>query len=126
MRPSGDGYRMRHVEISLRAETREPILATLDAKSVDYTVVPPPTRGVRRRRLVYAAGECRRDRTGRPAGGGLGEDDHTVVVTAETVISKPFGALKSEYTGDVLSDERLARHELYANSTASSRRCRCT
>ncbi|TYT63391.1 TIGR00341 family protein [Natrialba swarupiae] len=108
---------MRHVEISLRAETREPILATLDAKSVDYTVVPATDESeyaaVVSFTLPANAVETVLDDL---QAAGLGEDDHTVVVTAETVISKPFGALKSEYTGDVLSDERLARHELYANS----------
>ncbi|SEU05782.1 hypothetical protein [Natrinema hispanicum] len=31
---------MRHVEISLRPETREPVLEVLDSERIDYTVVP--------------------------------------------------------------------------------------
>lgn len=107
---------MRHVAISLRPETREPVLEVLDSKRIDYTVVPAdddkyvalvsfslPTNAVE-----TVLDELR--------DAGLSEEDHTVIVTADTVISRKFGSLRERYASEVLGDERLARHELYAES----------
>ncbi|WP_083866575.1 TIGR00341 family protein [Natronococcus occultus] len=109
---------MRHIEISLRAQTREPVLEELDSKAIDYTVVPTddgeyavlvsftlPTNA------VETVLDDLRD-------AGLDEEDHTVVVTADTIISRQFGALKRRYASEILGDERLGRHELSVESNS--------
>ncbi|SDQ34552.1 TIGR00341 family protein [Natronobacterium texcoconense] len=107
---------MRHVEVSLRPQTREPVLAVLDSERIDYTVVPADDDSEYDALVSFTlpknAVEVVLDELEEA---GLGEDDHTVIVTADTVISRKFGALKQRYT-KTLDDERLARHELYAES----------
>ncbi len=108
---------MRHVEISLRPETREPVLEVLDSERIDYTVVPTDDSSEYESLVSFtlpkSAVEVILDELERV---GLGEDDHTVIVTADMVISQKFGALKDRFTGEVLDDQRLARYELYAES----------
>ncbi len=109
---------MRHIEISLRPDTREPVLEVLEAEGIDYTLVPAEGNeyvALVSFTLPRNAVETVLDDL---QAAGLSEDDHTVVVTAETVISRTFGTLKSRYASDALGDDRLARHELYAESDA--------
>ncbi|ADD03686.1 DUF389 family protein [Natrialba magadii ATCC 43099] len=108
---------MRHVEISVRPKTREPVLAVLDAEQIDYTVVPADETSEYESLVSFSLPKSAVDVVlDKLEKAGLDEDDHTVVVTAETVISRQFGALKERYTGEILADARLARYELYAES----------
>jgi uncharacterized hydrophobic protein (TIGR00341 family) len=108
---------MRHVEISLRPETREPVLNALDSKTIDYTVVPADDEGeyvalvsfTLPTNAVETVLDDLRD-------AGLDEENHTVVLTADTVISRRFSTLKARYASEILGDERLPRQELYAES----------
>ncbi|THE64318.1 TIGR00341 family protein [Salinadaptatus halalkaliphilus] len=110
---------MRHVEVSLRPETREPVLEVLDSERVDYTVVPTDDTSDYDCLVSFTLPKNTVDVIlNELEEAGLGEDDHTVIVTADTVISRKFGAFKDRYTGTVLADERLARYELYAESEA--------
>ncbi|WP_049896731.1 TIGR00341 family protein [Natrialba chahannaoensis] len=108
---------MRHVEISVRPETHDPVLEVLDVEQIDYTVVPTDDSSEYVSLISFtlpkSAVEVVLDELEEV---GLDENDHTVVVTADTVISREFGELRDQYTGEILDGERLARYELFAES----------
>ncbi|WP_254525566.1 TIGR00341 family protein [Natrinema caseinilyticum] len=110
---------MRHVEISLRSDSRDPILEVLEAKSIDYTVVSADEDSEYAALVTFTlpknAVETVLDEL-RDAG--LDEEDHTVIVTADMVISRRFGDFKEGFENRVLGDERLDRRELYADADA--------
>lgn len=108
---------MRHVEISVRPETREPVLEVLDSEQIDYTAVPTDDNSEYESLVSFSLPKNAVDVVLEELEkAGLDEDDHTVIITADTIISRKFGALKDRYRGKVLADERLARYELYAES----------
>jgi len=92
-------------------------LRTLDDQGVDYVVsdetgasdvaavvsFPLPTNAVEP--VLDALGEA-----------GLGDDAFTVVVDAETVVSRRFDALAERYAEEEPSEDRIARQELVASA----------
>jgi len=104
---------VRLVQVTIPAGKRDAVLRTLDDEGVDYVVTeeasgreytavvyfPLPTNAVE---PVLAS---LRDV-------GLGEDAYTVVLDAETVISRHFDQLEAEYAEENGSEDRIAREEL--------------
>ncbi|ELY68704.1 TIGR00341 family protein [Natrinema versiforme] len=108
---------MRLVQLTVPTGKRETILDTLDEREIDY-VVTDETSSRKYTAVVYfplpdAAVEPVLDEV---QNAGIDEDAYTVVVDAETVISRRFQALREEYEeGDVGSD-RISRQELQAEA----------
>ncbi|QLK24327.1 TIGR00341 family protein [Natrinema zhouii] len=108
---------MRLVQLTVPTGKRETILETLDEREIDY-VVTDETGSRAYTAVVYfplpdAAVEPVLDEI---QAAGVDEDAYTVVVDAETVISRRFQALREEYEeGDVGSD-RISRQELQAEA----------
>ncbi len=109
---------MRLVQVTIPSGKRETILGALDEEDVDYVVsdetssreyaaiayVPLPTNA------VEPVLEALRD-------AGLDDDAYTVVLEANTVVSRRFEELEERYAGGE-DEDRIAREEL--TSTASS------
>ena len=104
---------MRLVQLTVSEADYDSILSTLDERDVDYVVTEETGRG-EYAAVVYVP-------LPKPAvepvlddlrESGLGEDAYTVVVDAETVISKRFEELKEEYGEDHIEAERISRQEL--------------
>jgi uncharacterized hydrophobic protein (TIGR00341 family) len=105
---------VRLVQISIPSGKREAILSTLDAEEVDYVVtdetsgreftaiayVPLPTNA------VEPVLESLRD-------AGLDDDAFTVVLDANTVVSRRFEKLQETYA-DERDEDRIAKDELVA------------
>ncbi|WP_254766588.1 TIGR00341 family protein [Salinilacihabitans rarus] len=104
---------MRLVQLTVPAGKRQTILETLDERGIDY-VVTDEDSGREYTAVVYfplpsSAVEPVLDELQEA---GVEEDAYTVVLDAETVVSRRFDALREEYeTGDVES-ERISRQEL--------------
>ncbi len=104
---------MRLVQLTVPTGKRETILETLEERGVDYVVTDENGRrevtAVVYFPLPTSAVEPILDELQEA---GISEDAYTVVVDAETVVSRRFEALREEYeTGDVESD-RISRQEL--------------
>ena len=109
---------MRFVQVMIPAGKRDAVMDALDRKDVDYVLtdetssrefvavvyVPLPTNAVE---PVLA--ELR--------DAGLDEDAYTVVLDAETVISRRFDALREKYDEETENDDRIAREELKTKAT---------
>jgi uncharacterized hydrophobic protein (TIGR00341 family) len=105
---------VRLVQISIPAGKRETLLATLEDESVDYVVadetsgrefaaiayVPLPTNAVEP--VLDSLREA-----------GLDDDAFTVVLDANTVVSRRFDQLQEQYA-DERDEDRIAREELVA------------
>ncbi|PCR91447.1 TIGR00341 family protein [Natrinema ejinorense] len=108
---------MRLVQLTVPTGKRETILEILDERKIDY-VVTDETSSRKYTAVVYfplpdAAVEPVLDEI---QNAGIEEDAYTVVVDAETVVSRRFQALRDEYEdGDVGSD-RISRQELQAEA----------
>ncbi|QCS41079.1 TIGR00341 family protein [Natrinema versiforme] len=108
---------MRLVQLTVPTGKRETILDTLDERGIDY-VVTDETSSRKYTAVVYfplpdSAVEPVLDEI---QSAGIDEDAYTVVVDAETVVSRRFQSLREEYEdGDVESD-RISRHELRAEA----------
>ena len=106
---------MRLVQVELPRGERERILHALDDEGVDYVVSDETSgreiSGVAQIPLPSNAVEPVLDRL-REAG--LDEDAYTVVLEANTVISRRFEELEKEYAGEELSEDRIAQEELTA------------
>ncbi len=108
---------MRLVQLTVPTGQRQTILETLDEQGVDY-VVNEETSDRDYTAVVYfplpsAAVEPVLDSL---QDAGIDEEAYTVVVDAETVISRRFESLREEYeNGDVESD-RISRQELQAEA----------
>jgi len=106
---------VRLVQVTLPRGERERVLRALDDEGVDYVVTDETSgreiSGVVQIPLPTNAVEPVLERL-REAG--LDEDAYTVVLEANTVISRRFEQLEEEYAGDELSDERIAQEELTA------------
>ncbi|PGF16235.1 TIGR00341 family protein [Natrinema sp. CBA1119] len=108
---------MRLVQLTVPTGKRETILETLDEREIDY-VVTDETGSRKYTAVIYfplpdAAVEPVLDEI---QAAGVDEDAYTVVVDAETVVSRRFEALREEYEdGDVGSD-RISRQELQAEA----------
>ncbi|MDS0476766.1 TIGR00341 family protein [Natrinema sp. 1APR25-10V2] len=108
---------MRLVQLTVPTGKRETILETLDERRIDY-VLTDEDSSREYTAVVYfplpdAAVEPVLDELQEV---GVDEDAYTVVVDAETVVSRRFQALREEYEdGDVESD-RISRQELQAEA----------
>ncbi|QCC59071.1 TIGR00341 family protein [Natrinema thermotolerans] len=108
---------MRLVQLTIPTGKRETILSILDDRGIDYVVTDETSSrsytGVMYFPLPDAAVEPVLDEI---QDAGIEEDAYTVVVDAETVVSRRFQALRDEYeNGDVGSD-RISRQELQAEA----------
>ncbi|AGB38208.1 TIGR00341 family protein [Natronococcus occultus SP4] len=104
---------VRLVQLTVPTGKRQTILETLDDRGIDYVVTDEGSdreyTAVVYFPLPAPAVEPVLDELQEV---GIGEDAYTVVVDAETVISRRFEALREEYEeGDVESD-RISRQEL--------------
>ncbi|WP_207591950.1 TIGR00341 family protein [Halomontanus rarus] len=104
---------MRLVQLTIPTGAREAILETLDSEGVDY-VVTDETSGREYTGVVYfplpaPAVEPVLDALQQE---GIEEDAYTVVVDAETVISRKFDALRQEYENGDVEEDRISRQEL--------------
>ena len=106
---------VRLVQVELPRGERERILHALDDEGVDYVVSDETSgreiSGVAQIPLPSNAVEPVLERL-REAG--LDEDAYTVVLEANTVISRRFEELEKEYAGEELSEDRIAQEELTA------------
>ncbi len=108
---------MRLVQLTIPAGKRETILAILDERGIDYVVTDETGSraytGVMYFPLPDAAVEPVLDEI---QDAGIDEDAYTVVVDAETVVSRRFQALREEYENDDVGSDRISRHELQAEA----------
>ncbi len=104
---------VRLVQLTIPAGKRETILAALDDEEIDY-VVTDETSGREFTGVVYFplpanAVEPVLDRLQEE---GISDDAYTVVVDAETVISRKFDRLEEKYATDDVEEDRISRQEL--------------
>lgn len=108
---------MRLVQLTVPTGKQQTILETLDDREIDYVLTDEQSNrdyaGVVYFPLPAPAVEPVLDEL---QDAGIDEDAYTVVVDAETVVSRRFEALRDEYeNGDVNSD-RISRQELQAEA----------
>ena len=104
---------MRLVQLTIPTGKRETILELLDEKGVDY-VVTDETSGRGYTAVVYfplppSAVESILDALHDE---GIEDDAYTVVVDAETVVSRRFDQLREEYEHGDVEEDRISRQEL--------------
>ncbi|RQG92676.1 TIGR00341 family protein [Natrarchaeobius halalkaliphilus] len=108
---------MRLVQLTVPTGKRETILEALDERGVDY-VVTDENSNREYTAVVYfpLPSQAVEGVLDELQDAGIDEDAYTVVVDAETVVSRRFEALREEYdNGDVESD-RISRQELQAEA----------
>ncbi|WP_226480898.1 TIGR00341 family protein [Natrinema amylolyticum] len=108
---------MRLVQLTVPTGNRETIFDVLDGREIDY-VVTDETRSRQYTAVVYfplpdAAVEPILDEL---QNAGIDEDAYTVVVDAETVVSRRFQALREEYEKNDVGSDRISRQELQAEA----------
>ncbi|WP_222916185.1 TIGR00341 family protein [Natrinema sp. SYSU A 869] len=108
---------MRLVQLTVPTGEQETIFSVLDGREIDY-VVTDETRSRQYTSVVYfplpdAAVEPVLDELQEA---GIDEDAYTVVVDAETVVSRRFQALREEYEGNDVGSDRISRQELQAEA----------
>ncbi len=108
---------MRLVQLTVPTGKRETILETLDERGIDY-VLTDEDSSREYTAVVYfplpdAAVEPVLDELQEV---GVDEDAYTVVVDAETVVSRRFQALREEYEGGDVESDRISRQELQAEA----------
>jgi uncharacterized hydrophobic protein (TIGR00341 family) len=108
---------VRLVEVSVPAGKRESVLSALDDEGIDY-VVTEETSGREYTAIVSfpvpkTAVEPVLERLREV---GVAEDAFTVVVDAETVISRRFEELQARYDEESGNNDRIAREELTAQA----------
>lgn len=104
---------------------REAVLDALDDEGIDY-VVSDETSGREYTAVVHfpIPTEGVEDALGALRSAGLSEDAYTVVLSAETVVSRHFDELQERYAEDEENGDQIAREELVARAEdlAPSRR----
>jgi uncharacterized hydrophobic protein (TIGR00341 family) len=110
---------VRLVQISVPPGERDTVLGVLDEYDIDY-VLTDETGSRRYTAVVYfpLPTEAVQDVLDDLRDAGLSEDSHTVVLAAETVVSRRFEKLRKKYETEEGSGEQVAREEL--KSTANS------
>ena len=112
-----DGRAVRYVEVSVPAGKRDAVLRTLDDQGVDYVLTEEDSdreyTAVVSFPLPVTAVEPVLDEL---RAAGLPEDAFTVVLDAETVVSRRFDRLVDRFA-DQQSRERIAREELEARAS---------
>jgi uncharacterized hydrophobic protein (TIGR00341 family) len=109
---------VRLVQVTVPAGKRDAVLAALDDEGVDY-VVTDETGSREYTAVVHfpLPTEAVGDVLDSLQSVGLSEDAYTVVVNAETVVSRQFDALEERYARDEASNgDRIAREELVARA----------
>ncbi|MFC4542521.1 TIGR00341 family protein [Halosolutus amylolyticus] len=108
---------MRLVQLTIPTGKRQTILETLDDRGIDYVVTDEESSrdytAVAYFPLPSAAVEPILDEIHEA---GIDEDAYTVVVDAETVVSRRFAELKAEYEDGDVESERISRQELQAEA----------
>ncbi|AHG00473.1 hypothetical protein HALLA_18400 [Halostagnicola larsenii XH-48] len=108
---------MRLVQLTIPAGKRRTLLEALDEQGVDYVVTEETSdrdyTAVAYFPLPASAVEPVLDSIQEQ---GVDEDAYTVVVDAETVISRRFEALREEYENGDVESERISRQELQAEA----------
>ncbi|MXV61526.1 TIGR00341 family protein [Natronorubrum sp. JWXQ-INN-674] len=104
---------MRHIQVTIPIGKRETILDLLDDEGIDYVVTdesssreydavvsfPVPTNAVEP--VLDSLQDA-----------GVDEESYTVVVDAETVISRKFEQLQNEHATESVEEEQISRQEL--------------
>ncbi len=104
---------MRHIQVTIPIGKRKSVLDLLDQEGIDYVVTdenstreydavvsfPVPTNAVEP--VLDSLQEA-----------GVKEESYTVVVDAETVISRKFDELQQEYATETVEEEQISRQEL--------------
>ncbi|MXV64527.1 TIGR00341 family protein [Natronorubrum sp. JWXQ-INN-674] len=108
---------MRLVQLTVPTGKRETILKTLDDREIDY-VVTDENGNRDYTAVVYfplpsPAVEPVLDELDEA---GIDDDAYTVVVDAETVVSRRFDALREEYENGDVETDRISRQELEAEA----------
>lgn len=108
---------VRLVQVTIPAGKRETVLGTLDDEGIDY-VVTDETSGREYTGVVYFplpdnAVEPVLDQLEEL---GLEDQSYTVVVDANTVVSRRFDELEEKYATDDTDEERISRQELHAEA----------
>jgi uncharacterized hydrophobic protein (TIGR00341 family) len=109
---------VRLVQVTVPAGKRDAVLAELDEEGVDY-VVTDETGSREYTAVVHfpLPTEAVEDVLESLQSVGLSEDAYTVVLSAETVVSRRFDQLKERYErDDETSGDRIARAELVARA----------
>ncbi|MFA9425903.1 TIGR00341 family protein [Natronorubrum sp. A-ect3] len=108
---------MRLVQLTIPTGKRQTILETLDEREIDY-VVTDENSDRKYTAVVYfplpaAAVEPVLDEIQET---GIDADAYTVVVDAETVVSRRFEALREKYENGDVETDRISRQELQAEA----------
>jgi uncharacterized hydrophobic protein (TIGR00341 family) len=108
---------VRLVQVTIPAGKKETVLSALDDEGIDY-VLTDETSGRKYIGVVYfplpksavePVLESLRE-------AGLDEEAYTVILEAETVVSRRFDQLKKQYAEDEDATDRIAREELQARA----------
>ena len=107
---------MRLVQVTIPAGKREAVLRELDDEGIDYVLMEETSgrefTGIVSFPLPTTAVEPVLDRLRET---GIDEDAYTIVVAAETVVSRRFDQLEERYEEED-TDKRIAREELHARA----------
>ncbi|ELY49013.1 TIGR00341 family protein [Natronorubrum bangense] len=108
---------MRLVQLTIPTGKRQTILETLDERGIDY-VMTDENSDRKYTAVVYfplpaSAVEPVLDEI---QDAGIDDDAYTVVVDAETVVSRRFEALREEYENGDVETDRISRQELQAEA----------
>ncbi|MFB6072870.1 MAG: TIGR00341 family protein [Halobacterium sp.] len=116
---------MRLVQVTVPAGKRDAVLGALDDEGIDY-VVTDETSGREYTAVVHfpLPTEAVEDVLESLRAVGLSDDAYTVVLDAETVVSRRFEELQERYAETEENGDRIAREELVARAEdlAPSRR----
>ncbi|WP_353634954.1 TIGR00341 family protein [Halobacterium sp. NMX12-1] len=108
---------MRLVQATVPTGKREAVLDALDEEGIDY-VVSDETSGRDYNAVVHfpIPTEAVEDALDALRSAGLSEDAYTVVLSAETVVSRHFDELEERYTEEEENGDKIAREELVARA----------
>ncbi|WP_135533806.1 TIGR00341 family protein [Halostella pelagica] len=108
---------MRLVEVMIPAGKREAVLKTLDDEGIDYALTDETSgreyTAVVSFPLPRNAVEPILERLREI---GIDEDSYTIVIDAQTVISRRFDELQEQYNDTNESDQRIAREEIQSEA----------
>jgi uncharacterized hydrophobic protein (TIGR00341 family) len=108
---------VRLVQATVPTGKREAVLDALDEEGIDY-VVSDETSGRDYNAVVHfpIPTEAVEDALDALRSAGLSEDAYTVVLSAETVVSRHFDELEERYTEEEENGDKIAREELVARA----------
>lgn len=110
---------MRLVQVMVPAGKRESVLRTLDDEGIDYVVTEETSNREYTATVTFPLPQAAVEPVlEQLRGAGLDRDAYTVVLDAETVISRRFDELVERYEGSEENGNRIAREELAARARA--------